>query len=80
MIGDIEMFTMMVVGAAQVVVVGTAFLQSTHPPWQAPGAAMKFRVSCEHSYSCWDRGDTCMVGVWLRFWLGPSFSRCGEHQ
>lgn len=44
MIGDIEMFTMMVVGAAQAVVVGTAFLQSTHPPWQAPGAAMKFRV------------------------------------
>ena len=54
MIGDIEMFTLTVVGAAQAVVVGTAVLPSAHPPWQAPGVAMKFRVSSEHSYSCWE--------------------------
>lgn len=48
------MSTMMVVGAAQAVVVVAAVLQSTHPPWQAPGVAMNFKVSSEHSYSCWE--------------------------
>lgn len=48
------MFTMRVVGAARAVVVVVAILQSTHPPWQAPGVAMKFKVSSEHGYSCWE--------------------------
>ena len=48
------MFTMRVVGAAPAVVVAVALLQSTHPPWQAPGVAMKFKASREHGYSCWE--------------------------
>lgn len=47
------MSTMMVVGAVQAVVVVTAVLQSTHPPWQAQ-ACVNFKVSSEHSYSCWE--------------------------
>lgn len=52
-----------------------AVMQSAHPSRQAPGTAMELEVSSEHSYkptAAGNGGDTCMVGVWLRFWLGVS--------
>lgn len=52
------MSTMMVVGAVQAVVVVTAVLQSTHPPWQAPGRDMNFKVSVSIVTAAGNCGDT----------------------